>query len=366
MRDAVARHRAGLDADAFRYMADHEERETRARAAAARYLETAVDQVALTDSTTMGLGLLYAGIAVRPGQELVTSTHDFYATHEALRLRAARDGAEVSKIELYSRPDEASVDEIVSNVEAALGPRTRVLALTWVHSSTGVKIPVREIAAVVAEKNRGRDSASRILFCLDGVHGFGVEAATPGELGVDFLVSGCHKWLFGPRGTGLVWGRSEAWAEVSPTIPTFAGEAYGAWLYDSIAAVPAGPLNTPGGFHTMENRWALAEAFAWRTKLGREKTEARTHALARRLKDGLAGARRLALVTPRDPALSAGLVMLTHFDREPGEVLDLLYRRHRIVASITPYREQYVRLGPSIVNDEDEVDLAVRALLTIS
>src|SRR5215213_9831297 len=340
VRDAIERHRRGLDASPHEYVERHVELEARARAAAAAYLETEPDQIALTDSTTMGLGLVYGGIAVAPGQELVTSEHDFYATHEALRVRAGRTGAKLRKIRLYSRPERASVDEIVSSIASALKPRTRVLALTWVHSSTGVKLPVRAIARLVAEPD------------------------TPGELGVDFLVSGCHKWLSGPRGTGLVWGRPAAWAEVSPTIPTFADEAYGAWLNGAAAAVPAGPLHTPGGFHTFEHRWALADAFRWRSQLGRARVAARTHALARRLKERLDGGRGYAQVTPRDPALSAGLVMVAPARRDPGEIVGALGRRG-IVASVTPYRERYVRLGPSIVNDEADVDAAARALRAV-
>ena len=112
----------------------------------------------------------------------------------------------------------------------------------------------------------------------------------------------------------------------------------------------------------MEHRWALSEAFEWRTRLGAARVEQRTHALARRLKEGLAGARHLALVTPREQALSAGLVMVIPFGADPDAVVRRLYERHRIVASVTPYRDRYVRLGPSIVNDEDEVDEAARAL----
>jgi selenocysteine lyase/cysteine desulfurase len=366
VRDAIARHRRGLDADAHEYVQRHGGLEAEARAAAARYLGTDASQIALTDSTTMGLGLLYGGIALKAGQELVTSTHDFYATHEALRLRTRGGGATVTKVDLYSRPDEATADEILSNVELALGPRTRVLALTWVHSSTGVKLPVREIARIVADKNRGRGSGDRILFCLDAVHGFGVEGATPAQLGVDFLVSGCHKWLFGPRGTGLVWGRNDAWAEVNPTIPTFDDDAIGAWLYHATNAVAAGPFNTPGGFHSFEHRWALKEAFTWRQRVGRARVEARTHALARRLKERLAASRKFAVVTPRDPALSAGLVMLTPFNREPADVVERLRAKHRVIATVTPYRTQYVRLGPSIVNDEDDVDAAARAVHAVT
>jgi selenocysteine lyase/cysteine desulfurase len=116
----------------------------------------------------------------------------------------------------------------------------------------------------------------------------------------------------------------------------------------------------------MEHRWALKEAFEWRRALGRRAVAQRTHALAERLKDGLRGARHLALVTPRAPELSAGLVMTVPYDRDPQDVVDDLFRRHRIVASVSPYRERFVRLGPSIVNDEDEVDLAARALRSVS
>jgi selenocysteine lyase/cysteine desulfurase len=46
--------------------------------------------------------------------------------------------------------------------------------------------------------------------------------------------------------------------------------------------------------------------------------------------------------------------------------VDQLYAKHRIVASVTPYRDSFVRVGPSIVNDEDEVDLTARALRELS
>ena len=281
-------------------------------------------------------------------------------------MRAQRDRCTLKKGELYARPEHASIDEIVTKVRRALGSKTRVLALTWVHSSTGVKLPVREIADVVAQANRDRAPGDRILFCLVGVHGFGCEAATPNALGVDFLVSGCHKWLFGPRGTGLVWGTPHAWSRVSPTIPTFDRREYAAWMFGRPAAVAAGPIETPGGFHSMEHRWALKEAFEWRRQLGGGAVERRTHDLAARLKAGLAGARHLPLVTPRDERLSAGIVVTRPLRSDPDDVVQRLYDHHRIVASVTPYRERLVRVGPSIVNDEDEVDLTVRALRELS
>jgi len=74
------------------------------RASAARYMGGAADDIALTDSTTMSLATLYRGLPLRPGQEVVTTTHDHYATHENLRLCAARSGVTRRKVALYDQP----------------------------------------------------------------------------------------------------------------------------------------------------------------------------------------------------------------------------------------------------------------------
>jgi selenocysteine lyase/cysteine desulfurase len=304
----------------------------------------------------MGLGLLYGGLRLEAGDEVVMTEHDFYATHEAWRLRNVRDRIPVRRIRLYRDAAHASIDELVSNAVAGIGPKTRVLAITWVHSVSGVKLPVRQIADAVHRKN------ARTLVCVDGVHGFGAESQTVASLGCDLLVSGTHKWLFGPRGTGIVWARPEVWELARPTIPSFDGRAYGAWINQRAPSdVPGSVLGTPGGFHSFEHRWALAEAFALHRRIGKRRVQQRTHDLASRLKDGLASIRTVRLVTPRDPRLSAGIVVFDVGTQEPQRVVDELFRR-RIVASVTPYAEQHVRLGAGIPNGPEDVDAALRAI----
>ncbi|MES1206473.1 MAG: aminotransferase class V-fold PLP-dependent enzyme [Pseudomonadota bacterium] len=69
--------------------------------------------------------------------------------------------------------------------------------------------------------------------CVDGVHAFGVEQESVGELGCDFLVAGCHKWLFGPRGTGMVWGRADAWNGLAGIVPSVEWAGLVAWMQAS-------------------------------------------------------------------------------------------------------------------------------------
>jgi selenocysteine lyase/cysteine desulfurase len=178
-------------------------------------------------------------------------------------------------------------------------------------------------------------------------------------------VSGCHKWLFGPRGTGIIWGRSESWNAVTPTIPTFDGRAFAPWMEGRVPDLPRSAAMTPGGFHTFEHRWALAEAFNFRRRIGRARAATRTHALAERLKNGLAEIRRVRLVTPQSSKVSSGLVCFEVDGRDPFEVVERLYARHRVVASVTPYANRYVRLGPSILNSPAEVDRVIRAVASL-
>jgi selenocysteine lyase/cysteine desulfurase len=369
VRQAIERHRRELDANAPLYLSQSERAlEDAARAAAAAYLGAEPEQVALTDSTTMGLGLVYGRLRLEPGDEVVTTEHEFYATHEALRLREALDSVTVRRIRLYDEPESASRDAIVGRVAESLGPRTRCLAMTWVHSSSGVKLPLREIADAVELANRDRQDTERILLCVDGVHGFGVEDASPVELGADVFVSGCHKWLFGPRGTGLVWATPHAWERLAPTIPSFDESAYLAWIEGRVPSdTPPGPLMTPGGFHSFEHRWALTEAFGFHDELGgRAQVAAKTRALADRLKEGLAGIRGVTVKTPTDEALSSGLVCADVVGTTAPDAVARLRDEHRIVASATPYATRYLRFGPSVANTENDVDRALDAVTSVA
>jgi isopenicillin-N epimerase len=349
---AIERYRYGFDKNPVQYYRENSrESEERVRLAAASYLDTGYSQIALTDSTTMGLGLLYTGIKVRGDQEILTTEHEYYSTLESLDLRSLRTGAAVRKIHLHNGSFNTSTDELVNNIYRSIGPRTRVIALTWVHSSTGLKIPVSEIGETISDINRSRADDDRILLCVDGVHALGVENFNVEELGCDFLVAGTHKWMFGPRGTGILWGRDEAWKNLVATIPTFSGRE------------TAGQAMTPGGFHSFEHRWALNEAFDFHRAIGKERVEERIHQLNTQLKEGLRNMRGVTLHTPMSDELSAGLVCFEVDGFSPYEVVKRLEDRY-IIATTTPrtYKERYVRLAPGLLTNPSEVERTLAAI----
>jgi len=363
--EAIERHRKAFHANPADYWHEHFMTiDHQIAAAAAEYMGGNAEQIALTDSTTMGLAMVYSGLKLRPGDEILQTVHDHYSTDLSLQLRADRTGAKVRQVSLYDDPAQVSVDEVVTKLKAAINAKTKVVVVTWVHSSTGVKLPVRAIANLLQEQNNKRTDADQIVFCVDGVHGFGIENVDVSTLGCDFFIAGTHKWIFGPRGTGVIWGSKHGWQHCNAVIPSFS-QSYDVWLGGSTQdQVPIGEHMTPGGFHSFEHRWALPEAFKLHLQLGKAEVQARIHQLNSQTKQGLAKMAGVKLYTPMSPELSSGLVCFDYKQMAPDDVVNAMHKKG-VIMSATPYRKSYARFAPSLINNEQEIDTALAALASV-
>ena len=366
VREAIKRHRKGIDADPVTYAETQYAKFERAvRDAAAAYIGSDHSEIALTDSTTMGLSILCHGFRFKEGDEILTTTHDHYSTEKSLEFAAAKSGATVRSVALYDDPAAAQASEMVHRLKTVISERTRLVAITHVHSCTGVKTPVKQIAGMIRDVNQSRNAAKRVYLSVDGVHGFGIENTSMDDLGCDFFAAGTHKWMFGPRGTGILFAKKDSWDMVAPVIPAFEDAPYLQWM----GIFPPGDLTfaelcTPGGFHSFEHRWALDEAFIFMSRIGKERIQQRTHELSTKLKEGLSRIRHVRLITPMSPLLSSGINCFEVDGMRPDEVVKKLHAKH-IIASASPYKTSYVRLTPCMINTEEEVEICIRTVETI-
>ena len=347
---AIEAHRQGMDVNPTHYLkGNRRSLDADSREAAAAYLKARTDDIALTDSTTMGTALAINGLKIRSDQEMLTTEFDYYSTHTSLRYKADRTGASVRKIPLYADIQTVSRDEMVDTLIGAVRPETRLVTATWVHSSTGLKVPVQQIGARLAELNQTRDQADRVLFFVDGVHGLGVENAEIADLHCDFFTAGTHKWIFAPRGSGILWGNPQTQNSVTPTIPSFTpGFGWGGWM-------------TPGGFQSFEHQWAMAQAFDFHQQIGKKRVTKRLHRFSRQLKKGLSKMKHVTLYTPIDQDLSAAIICFDVEGLSPSQVVAQL-RQRQIVASTTPYARSYARLTPGVYNTEEEIERVLSSI----
>ncbi|MFD0740498.1 aminotransferase class V-fold PLP-dependent enzyme [Lysobacter koreensis] len=363
VRAAIDGYRRAIDRNPFQvvehgmFEGDASNLPLRVQAEVAGYLGGRTEEVCLTRNTTEGLALVYHGLLLRAGDEVLCTTHDHYSHHESIRLASERAGATMRKIALFDDAATATTDRLVERLLAGLGPKTRVVGLTWVHSSSGIRLPIRELAAALRQRR------PELLLVVDGVHGIGAVDETIATMGADYFCAGTHKWMFAPRGTGLVWANAGNWARLRPTIPNFSElESYEAWLQDRALGTPNNANRmTPGGFHAFEHQWAMAAAFAMHRQMGRARVAARIRSLNDQLKTSLAEDRKVTVHTPMSGDLSAGLVAFEVAGLTPQEVVKRLLAQ-RIIASTSPYAVTYARLAPSLVNTPTEVERAARAV----
>ncbi|WP_426427778.1 aminotransferase class V-fold PLP-dependent enzyme [Pseudomonas palmensis] len=355
VQEAIDRFRAEVDlnpAEQMDWESQNEwKREGEVRNWAARYLEVKPRQIALTGSTTEGLGMIYGGLQVGPGQEILTTEHEHYSTHKCLAFRHQRQGTSVRKLRLFEQPWQVSTDQVLSTIDQNIRPNTRVLGMTWVHSGSGVKLPVGEIGALLRRHNRERSEQDRILYVIDGVHGFGVDNQRFDDFNCDYFIAGTHKWMFGPRGTGIICAASEKMQHLVPTFATFSED-------EDFATIM-----TPGGYHAFEHRWALGKAFELHLQLGKAQVQARIHQLNNALKQRLLEHKAIELVTPLSTEYSAGFTFLRIKDHDARAVAAHLVRNRVMVDAVSRDAGPVIRFAPGLLNDEQQIDRAM-ALLT--
>jgi selenocysteine lyase/cysteine desulfurase len=308
----------------------------------------------------MGLGTIFTGLNIGPGEEILTTEHDHYSQHESIRQLCNRTGATYRRFEMYKNLSEVTKEEIVDSVVGAIRDETRILGITWVHSSSGLKIPVPEISEAIAMLNKGRDGRE-VRIVVDGVHGFGIEKESFAELGCDFFVSSGHKWIYGPRGTGFVAATHDAWQQVSPIIPSYTDTMDMVIDEEGRPGFMDGKQMTPGGFHSLEHRWALADAFRFIKSIGKENIYERVHHLNRLCKEWMTDLPHVRVHTPMQDELSAGIISFEVEGYSTPEVIKALTEK-KVVATAAPYRTSWARFTPGIINTESEIAIAIDAL----
>jgi selenocysteine lyase/cysteine desulfurase len=294
-------------------------------------------------NTTEGMNFVANGLELTAGDEILTTTHEHIGGLCCWQLAAARRGCVLRQLPLPAPP--GSADELVDVFRRALGPRTRVISVSHVNFTNGVRMPVAAIARLCRERG--------IISVVDGAHPPGMMRVRIADIDPDFYASSPHKWLLAPQGTGFLWLREEWRTRLWPTL------ASGGWDDLSLGAQRFNHLGT----HDASRLAGLDAALRFQEAIGIDRIEERVRELRLHLYDALAAVPNATLVTPRDDALAAGMVSFT---LRGVASLALQERLARIEADgrewsvrtrvIGEYDYGWMRLSPHIFNTTDELD----------
>ena len=179
------------------------------RAKVADHLHADPDEIALVRNTTEANAAIIAGLPLGAGDEVVVWEENHPTNNVAWDVQAARAGLEVRRVQTPA--DLRSPPQLADRFIQAIGPRTRVLALTHVSNTSGLLLPVKAIC----EQARRRD----VFVHLDGAQSWGALPIDLHDLGCDSFSASCHKWLCGPKEAGVLYVKREhverVWAPTS-------------------------------------------------------------------------------------------------------------------------------------------------------
>jgi isopenicillin-N epimerase len=182
-----------------------------ARERLAVYLHTAADNIVYVPNATEGINIVARSLALQPGDEVLTTDHEYGAMDRTWRFLCEKAGAvyKPQNIPLPLVDDEALVEAFWAGVT----PRTRVIFLSHITSPTALILPVQALCA--------RARAAGILTIVDGAHTVGQLPLALDDLGADFYTSNCHKWLCAPKGSAFLYARPEVQALVEPLVASW-------------------------------------------------------------------------------------------------------------------------------------------------
>jgi selenocysteine lyase/cysteine desulfurase len=312
-----------------------------ARSKVAAQLGVSSDEIALVRNTSEANNTINNGVPLKSGDEVVMWDQNHPTNNVAWDVRAARFGLTVKRVSTPAKP--GGIESLIAAFEQAMTPRTRLLAVTHVSNVSGVRLPVRELGELA--RRRG------IYFHVDGAQTWGALRVNLRELGCDSYSASAHKWFMGPKEAGLLYVRAERIAEVWPNIVA------PGWGVDVDPDVKGARKFESLGQRDDACLAALGTIADFHDTLGPPQVDSRVVQLAAALKTGLAetGAE---LVTPMDPQLSGGVVIMKVPSKNSGQVLDRLYLEHGIAGSTAGG----LRLCPHVYNTMEHVERAVRGV----
>jgi len=151
------------------------------------------EELSLVSTATEGINIILNGLMLRPGEEVITTYHEHVALNLPLLNHTRISGIKVKAFQ----PDLKSGAANVEMIRNLITPRTRLIFLSHITTTTGQVLPVADIGKLAQEM--------KILFAVDGAQAVGAMPMDVKTMGIDFYVASGHKWLLGPKRTGLLY-----------------------------------------------------------------------------------------------------------------------------------------------------------------
>jgi len=302
------------------------------------------DEVTLTSCATEGINVIINGLPLKRGDEVITTTHEHVGGILSLLARQKFDGIVLKPFE----PDNKNPATNLERISKLITKRTRLISISHITCTTGQELPVREIARIARENG--------LWFFLDGAQVPGMKPLNVKEIGCDFYAASGHKWLLGPKRTGLLYVRK---AMLDIVRPIFVG-AYSDAGFD----LTTGTVN----FHPTAQRYeygtyniplmiGLGAAIVFLQAIGMENVWRRNDALSARVLEGLSEIKDVEVLTPPRSSDRGAMVTFRVAKKKTEDVQTFLAEKYKLrTRFVGEAKLNGLRVSTHIYNSFEEVE----------
>jgi isopenicillin-N epimerase len=294
------------------------------------------EEMAITRNASESLEICQLGLALKPGDEILTTNQDYGRMITTWKQRERRDGVVLKQISFPVPPP--SPGDLVDRFARAITPKTRVIHFCHITNLTGQIFPVKEICALA--RARGIEAI------VDGAHAFGHFPFTLADLECDYYGTSLHKWLFAPHGTGFLFVRKSKIKSVWPLMAAPPEMDENIRKFEEI------------GTHPAANHNAIAEALVFQEGIGLERKAARLRYLRDRWMKRLSGQKGVKIHTSFDPAMSCAIGNVGIEGVDTAKLGQHLWDKRRIIV-VPILHDEYkgLRVTPNVYTTLGEVDV---------
>jgi cysteine desulfurase/selenocysteine lyase len=316
---------------------------------AAQFLNVTADEIAFTRNATEGINIAARSLPLKAGDEIIITTHEHVGGAAPWMALQKDFGVVVKLVDL-----DYSGENNLQLIKDKITEKTKVVAFSHITCTTGMKLPAKAIVELCRSKG--------IYSCIDGAQALGMFPIDLLDINPDFYAGSGHKWLFGPKGTGVLFINKNI---IEDILPVFVG-AYSGCEYDlnslsleygtTAQRQEYGTRNTPITL-------GLGSAFDFINRIGIENVAKRGRELGTYFRKEIADLSEIEILTPSKEEYSASMLTIRIKDKDNLKLNPTMRNDKKIVMrGIYENDINGIRISFAVFNSFEEIDLLVNAL----